>query len=589
MSRRVMRSTHPKVQATRRPRGAGEEESLPQGRGCRPVMIRPARTACAVWGSLIAGAVCYWAAFPPLSLYGLAWLAPLPWLWWLSQPHLPRRFYWATYVAGLVFWLPTLQGIRLPHPLLYVGWIALSAYLSLYWVLFAWLSRRCLVSGRWPTWVALPLVWAVCEWLRGQGPLGFSAALLAHTQLSVLPLIQVADLCGGYTLSALMLAVGTLLVNGLLYPARRIVYSLSAIALLVAASLYGWMRLASSPKGPVILRAALIQADYDTVFEFNPERNLQMFTDYLKLAQQAAHREPDLDLIIWPESTFTENNPYMVADEAVVPPPPDGLGAESWQKLWSERRRAFLDKCRYVARSTQQAADNHPGVWNLVGTEVIDFRQQPPATYNSVLLLDRQGNVRARYDKIHLVIFGEYLPFGRWFPWLYRITPLSNGVTPGKEPVAMTVGEARLAPNICFESTVPHLVGWHVHYLRRSGQAPDVLVNVTHDGWFWGSSILDLHLACSVFRAVEQRRPLLMAANPGITAWVDGNGRVVAALPRHAVRYLKADVVRDGRFGLYSYVGDLPWWGAFLLVVVWGAGIRPGKEWLVWSKHQGGA
>ena len=105
---------------------------------------------------------------------------------------------------------------------------------------------------------------------------------------------------------------------------------------------------------------------------------------------------------------------------------------------------------------------------------------------------------------------------------------------------------------------MPHLIRWQVAELDRRGEAPDVLVNLTNDGWFWGSSILDMQLNCAVFRAVEMRRPFLVAANTGFSAWIDGNGTVLAKGPRRATGTLLAEVVPDGRTSWYEKWGDVP-------------------------------
>jgi apolipoprotein N-acyltransferase len=178
--------------------------------------------------------------------------------------------------------------------------------------------------------------------------------------------------------------------------------------------------------------------------------------------------------------------------------------------------------------------------------------------YNSALLIDPRGEIRDRYYKMHPVMFGEYVPFGRAVPWLYRLTPLRQGLTAGTTPRAFKVGEFRLSPSICFESTVPHLIRGQVVQLARQGTPPDLLVNVTDDGWFWGSSILDLQLACAAFRAVELRRPFLVAANTGISAQIDGSGIVLQRGPRRAKQILVANVRPDRRWSGYQRWGDLP-------------------------------
>jgi apolipoprotein N-acyltransferase len=141
---------------------------------------------------------------------------------------------------------------------------------------------------------------------------------------------------------------------------------------------------------------------------------------------------------------------------------------------------------------------------------------------------------------------------------LYRITPISAGFTPGSEPVAFVTPQAKLAPSICFESTVPHLIRRQVAQLRRRGQAPDALVNVTNDGWFWGSSLLDLHLACGVFRAVENRLPFLVAANTGLSASIGQDGRIEQQGPRRARTVLFSRPRSAAWTNWYAWWGDLP-------------------------------
>ena len=113
-----------------------------------------------------------------------------------------------------------------------------------------------------------------------------------------------------------------------------------------------------------------------------------------------------------------------------------------------------------------------------------------------------------------------------------------------------------MSPSICFESTVPHLIRRQFFELDRAGETPEVLVNLTNDGWFWGSGILDLQLACAVFRAVELRRPMVIAANTGLTAWVDSNGAIRQKLPRRQEGFLIAEVQPSRRSSVYQRIGD---------------------------------
>ncbi|HEY6564251.1 MAG TPA: apolipoprotein N-acyltransferase, partial [Pirellulaceae bacterium] len=176
----------------------------------------------------------------------------------------------------------------------------------------------------------------------------------------------------------------------------------------------------------------------------------------------------------------------------------------------------------------------------------------------SVWAIDERGERKGRYDKMHPVMFGEYVPLGEIFPWLYRLTPMGNGLTAGTEPRSFEVDGIRFAPNICFENTVPHLIRRQVRHLEAKGERPDVLVTVTNDGWFWGSSLLDHHLACGVFRAVELRRPLLIAANTGFSAWIDDRGRIRARGPRRSEGIVTAEVFPAANgSSLYLQFGDV--------------------------------
>ncbi len=143
----------------------------------------------------------------------------------------------------------------------------------------------------------------------------------------------------------------------------------------------------------------------------------------------------------------------------------------------------------------------------------------------------------------------------------------------------MEVAGKRLSPCICFENVVPHLVRNQVLELTRRGTPPDVLVTVTNDGWFYGSSILDLHLRCAVFRAIENRRPMLIAANTGFSAHIDAEGRICEVGPRRAPQVMLVAARADGRKPLYHTLRD---WPAILCAAACAilalVGIRPAKK-----------
>jgi len=312
----------------------------------------------------------------------------------------------------------------------------------------------------------------------------------------------------------------------------------------------------------VPLKVALIQRVIDTKFESDPDRNLDAFHQYREATLKASQENPKLDLIIWPESVFSENNPEVLQEDNFFVPENVPLERQELRDRLEVRQEAFDEKLRNVATHTNRhwrdGAFEALDIYLVVGTETVFFGADRLHMYNSALLVNPAGQVVDRYYKMHPVMFGEYIPLGRWIPLIYQLAPMSQGVTPGNAPAAFEVAGKTLAPSICFESSVPHLIRRQVVELTRQGDRPDVLVNITHDGWFFGSSILEHQFVGAVFRAVELRRPVLVAANAGISCWVDGSGIIRARGPRRREAVVVADVRNDGRWSGYELWGDLP-------------------------------
>jgi len=211
--------------------------------------------------------------------------------------------------------------------------------------------------------------------------------------------------------------------------------------------------------------------------------------------------------------------------------------------------------------------------------------------YNSAVLVKKDAAEAGRYDKIHCVPFGEYVPLRDWLPWMNALAPydFDYSITPGEQQTRFPLGDYHFGVIICYEDTDPYLAR---QYVRASADGPsvDFLVNISNDGWFDGTSEHEQHLAICRFRAVECRRAVARAVNMGISAVIDGNGRVVA-LPGPSwqeSKKMEAIVVRpipiDRRYSLYAHWGDwLP--GSCWLVVaaglIWGtvnARRAPGPE-----------
>jgi apolipoprotein N-acyltransferase len=280
----------------------------------------------------------------------------------------------------------------------------------------------------------------------------------------------------------------------------------------------------------------------------------ETFEHYRQLTDAAVAQQPNLDLVVWPESMFVVAE--TVVEEPLVPPPAANASPEEVRRRLAVMQEDFSTLLAgEVARVNANTQPPHAGTKLLVGTTTFAYGPRVKV-YNSALLAGRGGEVVGRYYKTHTVMFGEYIPFGEALPWLYKITPMSGGLSIGDGPKVFDVAGLKLSPSVCFESTIPHLIRAQLAQLARRGTPADVLVNVTNDGWFWGTGMLDLHFRCGVFRAVENRKPLIVAANTGISAHVDGNGAIRQRGPKRKTEALIATVHADGRRCLYGMTGD---------------------------------
>jgi apolipoprotein N-acyltransferase len=425
-----------------------------------------------------------------------------------------------------------------------------SCYLAFYFAIFIGLSRVAVHGLHITPVVAAPVVWAGLEWARAHFLGGFAMAAVSHTQYRWPALLQICDIFGEFGVSFLIVLVGACLACMIPLAAQRRAcwHAIPLAGALAATFAYGHWRGGeqTTRPGPQV---ALVQGSIDIEMKYDPKLGQHIFDEYYGLSREAVDAHPDLQLIVWPETMFRE--PWFTFDKDYQPPP-----TARWTPQQVEARS------RLAVESTVARLD----VPCLIGIDAIHHTSGGIENFNSALFTDRAGDVLARYDKCHLVPFGEYVPFADMFPWLYRLTPLPFGSRPGTEPLAIDVGGARLAINICYENTLGQFIAGQVNQLRAAGQEPDVLVNLTNDGWFWGSAELDLHLACAVFRAVECRKPFLIAANTGFSAWIDSDGRIVAQGPRRATDVIVATPAIDPRGSWFLDHGDKPAGACFLAV-----------------------
>ena len=505
----------------------------------------------------LAGSLLMWAAQPPLALGWLGWIAPVPWLALVREETLVgRRPYRSLWFAALAFWMASLHWLRLPHPAVYLGWIALSAYLAVYLPLFVGLSRVAVHRLRIPLWFAAPVVWTGLELARAHVMTGFMMASLAHTQYRWPLVIQISDLGGEYAVDFVMMTVAAA-IAAVLFPPRQPSALLPAIVLLGVTMIYGVVQVHSPTLISLKLsvRIALVQGNSLADWKSDLSKQQQIMREYVDLSERAVAKAAALDnrpidLLVWPETMFRsplrsfEPGYKLPADAGYTVKEISASGPRDLASLASRLKSPLLVGIdRIVFLNDAASATDSPNV----------------NVYNSAVLADRDGKILGTYDKFHLVMFGEYVPFSHWLPFLKHISSITGAAEAGDGPVALAVGGVFYSPSICYETVIPHVIRHQVATLDATGQRPDVLVNLTNDAWYWGSSELDMHLACDVFRAVETRTPLVIAANGGISAWIDRVGRIRAQSPRQQQDVILADVELnpDSAPTVYVRTGDV--------------------------------
>lgn len=539
-----------------------------------PDETKAPRFGIAMWGCALSGLL-LWAAFPPLGLWPLAWLAPIGWCLVIATEDLGSRPYRFIYATSFLHWLAVIQWIRLPHWSAHFGWLVLSAYLAIYVTAFVGLARHAVHRCRVPLWVACPVVWTGLELIRGYLLTGFSMALLGHTQVAWTQVIQIADFGGAYAVGMLIMIVSSGISCSLIryrksqsFTVKEHLPLLGAMGALMVALVYGSFSLSATPTitdSPSV-KIALIQGSRDTTFTAADDPMVTL-SHYRDLTREALVTNPDVDLIVWPESMHTAVWCKLT--------PPLAIPAE-----FDDQPDQFKHRVSVTSQLGQYEAGwfaRQFGKPALVGCSAIELDDGPMRRYNSALAISKGGRVTGRYNKMHPVMFGEYVPLGKTFPWLYRLTPMGSGLEPGTEPLSVAARNISLSPSICYENTVPHLIRRQLRELIDNGSAPDALVTISNDGWFWGSSQLDLHLTCGVFRAVEARRPMLIAANTGFSAWIDAHGKVHGRGPRRQPGYVIAEVSRhDGTESLYLRFGD--WLAGACAVCCLGLGVSAWRD-----------
>ncbi|HVV99657.1 MAG TPA: apolipoprotein N-acyltransferase, partial [Planctomycetaceae bacterium] len=539
-------------------------------------IIAKARQAPATgWGALglsVTSGLLLWASFTPLNLSPLAWIALVPLLLLVRLERPTSRMYLSIYAGGAMFWIPTLQWMRLGDPTMYVAWFVAALYFALYFPLFVAVTRAAVHRLRVPLVLAAPVAWVGMEYLRGWVMSGYTWYYLGHSQYRWIELIQIADLTGAYGVSFVMAATSATI--ALMVPDRWIlacrmlptwaethrILSLSrrgrwacivsCLALLVLTLGYGYFRRSQArfEPGP---RVAAIQGNFPTSLR-QPFDAREIYLKQRSLTGMAVRHQPDL--ILWPETMFgwpLLDPPLELSEDQLKAAIPE-MPVQVWYDPTVRRELSGL---------SQQA-----GAALVIGLERVTADENGRLAFNSAVFVRPDQGIAGHYDKMHRVPFGEYLPLGDVLPALGNFTPYRGnyGIGAGERPAAFAYKNWRFSPIICFEDGIPYVVRRAVRDTRdENGRPVDVLLNLTNDGWFHGSSEPDQHLITAAFHCVECRTPMVRAVNTGVSAIIDGDGvirdRVIdpkTGRSKEVDGFVVETVPLDNRMSAYVITGD---------------------------------
>jgi len=477
---------------------------------------------------LVGSAVVLALAFPRTDWEMAAWFALVP-LLLVALETAPRiAFAWG-WLYGLTFFLVLLRWLdftfrtysEIPWPLTWGVVFLLSAWCGLYVAAVAGLVSLIARRGS-PAWAlaTAPCLWVGAEWLRGHFLGGFPWGTLGYSQYLRLTVIQVAELGGVHAVSFVLVAVNAALAGALVLSWRRALGGVAlAVALVGAVLAFGVVRLRATPP-PAEAQIAIMQPAIEQPLKWDPDHATVVLKIYLELTRQAGATQPDL--IVWPETA----SPTPLRRDAGLLETLTGL---------SRQLRAAL----------------------LIGS--IDVLDGAPTRFSNAAFLVTERGIVGRYDKIHLVPFGEYVPLSGVIGFVRGWAEFIAELEPGARAVVFPGPPAPFGIVICYEGIFPDLFREFVNNGAR------VMVNMTNDGWFGRTSGPAQHLTMYPFRAVEHRIAIVRAANTGVSAFIAPSGQIVRHLGLFQRGVLSDRVpLRRGRT-LFTRLGDWVAWSSLAL------------------------
>jgi apolipoprotein N-acyltransferase len=484
--------------------------------------------------SILSGLLLAWS-FPSVAQGWLAFVALLPLLVAVVRARSGRRAFVAGWISGTTAWLVMVPWVvrvmshygGLPYAAGVALFIAMALYLGLYGGMFAWLVYRLRLGNRFLPWLLVPLAWAAVECTRTYLFSGFPWNLIATAMVDYASLVQIDRFAGPYLLGALVVLPATVAAWWITQRPRGIerVFVAGSLGILVLAW-WGTGLVASKlngrPNASEPFTAALLQPNITQQMRWDEANVMSIYQRMIEMTEEAARH--GAKVVIWPESTvplsYTETDFFRGAVE--------------------ELSRRY-------------------GIDIILGSVATDPKR-PNRLWNAAFLVSN-GTTIGHYDKMRLVPFGEYVPLRRVLFFAEKLVRAVGEFEFGTNDHPL-VGKLAYGPAICYEIVYPQITGEQL----RNGAS--VIVTITNDAWYDGTSAPAQHLWQARLRAVEGDRYLLRAGTTGISAFIDPTGRVLSSIPmgKEGIIYAKF----QARTGITPYIrfGDWFAWGACAVVLI---------------------
>lgn len=471
-------------------------------------------------------------SFPSPGLFPLAWIAFIP-LFFTIKDQSPGKAFLSGWLAGIVYFGGTLYWVGmslishggLRWLISSIVFFVLISYLASYVGFFCMLLQYGVGDEKRSGIFFAPALWVVLEWGKGRFLSGFPWASLAYSQTEFLSIIQIADFGGIYGVGFVMMLCNRALYLGFRGALGQYKQA-SAIQwrpLVVAFSVflfsffYGVFRLSETSGIQSQMRVAVIQGNIAQDQKWDRDFRKHTIENYERLSTEALLEEVEKpDLIVWPEAVL----PFIFGTEAMEE---QGL------------RHFAQEKDVHLLVGAPSMAVPSPGKVSL---------------RNSAYLISPDTDQISQYDKLHLVPFGEYVPFPEFLFFIEKFVEGLADFTPGRDAVVFQVDEAQVGTVICFELIFPEVV-------RRFVQNGAMLMStMTNDAWFGRTSAPYQHFSMMTFRAIEHRIPFARAANTGISGFIDSRGNVIQQTRLFTEAHTSATLPLRQGMTLYTRFGD---------------------------------